>query len=122
MLGVFDQFLFASPSPELANTINIHNWVDPSFGVATIHPLPSSVPIAHDLLLLLQSHVSSSSGNSLPSSGLTLTWSSSGNPSSRSTPYRHFPRQGNSQSWIPSNCPPSGFQFIIQSYAPPAHR
>ena len=74
MLGLFDQLLFISPFPELANTIRIHSWVDPSLGVATIYPPPSWVRIAHDFLLPLWCHIfSSSSRKSLPSSGLTLT-------------------------------------------------
>ena len=48
VLGLFDQFVLTSASHESTSNINVYNWVDPSFGVATIHSHPSSVRPTHD--------------------------------------------------------------------------
>ena len=53
VLGLFDQFVLTSASPELGANIDIHNWVDTSFGVTTIQSHHSFVRIPRNFSLTL---------------------------------------------------------------------
>ena len=57
MLGLLNQFVLTSVSPGSGDDIDIYNWVDTSFGFATIRSYLQFVSISREISLILMTHL-----------------------------------------------------------------